>query len=183
MFFFFLKLSSLYFICVPHALRPFFTVLQGYLKVSVAVLGPNDQRVAYELEDGGNSSSSSSSSSARNSADSSVERNADGWEIIKNCEYPKAMKLKSWGIKANLFRAEHLPVSGTAHAPVTRAKKSEAPSKVANFQCNNIVSVFHHTQNSQTKFRLNLGDTLKRVSLQEEYCEKYHSQSPQSCTA
>jgi hypothetical protein len=94
--------------------RAFFSIFQGYLKVSVAVLGPNDQRVAYELDDGGNSSSSSSSSSARNSADSSVERNADGWEVIKNCEYPKAMKLKSWGIKANLFRAEHLPVSGTA---------------------------------------------------------------------
>ena len=108
----FLKLNYLYFICVPHALRSFFTIFQGYLKVSVAVLGPNDQRVAYELEDGGNSSSSSSSSSARSAADSSVERNADGWEVIKNCEYPKAMKLKSWGIKANLFRAEHLPVSG-----------------------------------------------------------------------
>jgi hypothetical protein len=106
------EFACLIIVCVFHALRAFFTTFQGYLKVSVAVLGPNDQRVAYELDDGGNSSSSSSSSSARNSADSSVERNADGWEVIKNCEYPKAMKLKSWGIKANLFRAEHLPVSG-----------------------------------------------------------------------
>jgi hypothetical protein len=54
--------------------------VQGYLKVSVTVLGPNDQKAAHPLE----------------GDDDNAEKDAEGWEVIKNCEYPRAMKLKTW---------------------------------------------------------------------------------------
>ena len=72
--------------------------VKGYLKVSIALVGPNDKPVTHSIEE-------------MESEQENVERDKNGWEIIKNCSYSKAMKLKTWGIKAYLFRAENLPAS------------------------------------------------------------------------
>ena len=67
------------------------------MKVSVAVLGPNDKQVGHSLDE--------------IESDDNQEKDKNGWEIIKNCTYSKAMKLKTWGIKAYIYKAEHLPAT------------------------------------------------------------------------